>query len=70
VVQHIINQRIFSLQFSSDIIYPLELNSFDDYTNPSSRKALMDGINAELSTLTFLGEGSFLNKGISPFYII
>ncbi|XP_078481348.1 collagen alpha-1(XIV) chain-like [Ciona intestinalis] len=57
--------RLGIMQFSSDILFPLHLNSFEDYTNPSTRRGLMSGIEQALSTLGFLGEGSFLNKALN-----
>uniref|UniRef100_H2ZBS5 VWFA domain-containing protein n=1 Tax=Ciona savignyi TaxID=51511 RepID=H2ZBS5_CIOSA len=57
--------RLGLMQFSSDILFPLHLSSFEDYTNPSTRKGLMNGIDEAISSLGFLGEGSFLNKALN-----
>ncbi|CAK8696690.1 unnamed protein product [Clavelina lepadiformis] len=57
--------RLSLMQFSSDIVFPLELSSFEHYTNPSTKKGILEGINDQLDNLQFLGEGSFLNKALN-----
>jgi len=57
--------RLGLMQFSSDIIFPLDISSFEDYTNPSSNRALTSKVTQSLDDLKFLGEGAFLDKALN-----
>jgi len=57
--------RLGLMQFSSDILFPLPISSFEDYTNPSSNRALTTQVSNSLDQLKFLGEGAFLDKALN-----
>lgn len=57
--------RLGLMQFSSDIIFPLDISSFEDYTNPSTNRALTSKVTQSLDDLKFLGEGAFLDKALN-----
>merc|ERR1712012_1222672 len=57
--------RLGLMQFSSDILFPLSISSFEDYTNPSGNRALTTKVSNGLEQLKFLGEGAFLDKALN-----
>jgi len=57
--------RLGLMQFSSDILFPLSISSFEDYTNPSGNRALTTKVSNSLEQLKFLGEGAFLDKALN-----
>jgi len=55
--------RIAILQFSDDIVLPVDFESFDSYSQYNSRK-LAGKINRKLHDLEIIGQSSFLNKAL------
>jgi len=57
--------RVGITQFSSEIVTPLKISAFDDFTDPAENDALMDGVLRAVEQMQFLGEGSFLDKALN-----